>query len=96
MEDALKNNPAVTRLMQAFTKLESQAEAAAFLRDVCTLSEINTMAERLEVAKQVDEGIAYRKINQATGVSTATITRVAHWLHHGMGGYRLMLDRLKQ
>ena len=28
-----------------------------------------------------------------TGASTATVTRVAQWLHHGEGGYRAVLKR---
>lgn len=52
------------------------------------------MSERWQVAKQVNNGVPYRKIAAKTGSSTATITRVAQWLHHGEGGYRLMLHRL--
>ena len=53
------------------------------------------MSERLQVVKQVESKIPYRKIAENTGASTATITRVAHWFHHGMGGYKLVLERLK-
>ena len=63
------------------------------MRDLCTLSELQSMSERFQVVQQIDKGLSYRKINKKTGVSTATITRVAHWLHHGMGGYQMMLKR---
>jgi len=43
----------------------------------------------------VKNNIPYREISDKTGSSTATVTRVAHWLHHGMGGYDLVLDRMK-
>jgi uncharacterized protein YerC len=39
--------------------------------------------------------MTYRQISEQTGCSTATITRIAHWLHHGEGGYRMMLDRVR-
>ncbi|MBU2524945.1 helix-turn-helix domain-containing protein, partial [Patescibacteria group bacterium] len=51
--------------------------------------------ERFKVVKMVDEGIPYREICKKVGSSTATITRVAHWLHHGEGGYKLVLERMK-
>lgn len=83
-------------LYKAILQLDSPAECKKFLRDICTLSELNAMAERWQVAQMVDQATPYREISKQTGVSTATITRVAHWIHHGMGGYRLMLDRLKR
>ena len=81
-------------LFEAILTLESREECARFLRDLCTLGELKAMTERWQVAKQVDQAIPYRTIRENTGASTATITRVAHWLHHGEGGYRLVLDRL--
>lgn len=88
------NNKEMKELFKAIAALESEAECKKFLRDLCTLSELKAMSERWQVAKEVDKGTAYRNISKQTGSSTATITRVAHWLHHGMGGYRLMLHRL--
>ena len=90
------NSSAMKQLFKAVSKIETEGEAKKVLRDLCTISELTAMAERLEVARQVDEKIPYRKINKNTGVSTATITRVAHWLHHGMGGYELIIKRLKR
>lgn len=87
------NNKGMTELYQAILKLKSPTECKKFFRDLCTLSELKAMSERWQVAKQVKNGIPYREICKKTGSSTATITRVAHWLHHGMGGYKLMLDR---
>lgn len=78
------------------TALKTEEECKKFLRDLCTLSELKAMAERWQVAKQVQAGIPYREICKNTGSSTATITRVAHWLHHGMGGYQFMLQRVKR
>lgn len=82
------------QLYKAFTQLNSPEEVKMFLRDVCTISELNAMAERLAVVQQVNKNIPYREISKNTGASTATVTRVAHWLHHGTGGYKLVLDRM--
>lgn len=89
------NSTVMKNLFKAISKIETEGEAKKFFRDLCTISELTAMSERFEVVQQVTEGIPYRTINKKTGVSTATITRVAHWLHHGMGGYKLVLDRMK-
>src|SRR5579885_1074488 len=80
-------------LFDAISKLETRQELEAFLRDLCTLSELEAMAHRWEVARLVDQGLPYLEVAQRTGASTTTVTRVAHWLHHGEGGYRTALDR---
>lgn len=84
----------ISNLADAFLTLKSKKECEAFLRDLCTLSELSSMNERLEAAKKIKNKEPYREIAKQTGASTATITRVAHWLHHGMGGYGLVLSRL--
>lgn len=82
-------------LCDALTALETRADTAAFLRDVCTLSELEAICHRLAVARLLDEGgRTYVEIAREVGTSTTTVTRVAHWLRHGEGGYRLVLDRL--
>jgi len=86
----------MSELLAAFRRLRSSEELAAFLRDLCTLSELEAMAHRWQVAGLVDQGLPYTEIAEKTGASTATVTRVAHWLHHGEGGYRLALDRAKR
>jgi TrpR-related protein YerC/YecD len=52
------------------------------------------MSSRWMVVRLLVDGIPYREINERTGVSTATITRINQWLQHGTGGYRSMLERL--
>jgi|SRR5512132_4550680 TrpR-related protein YerC/YecD len=81
-------------LFTAIRSLKTQDEAARFFRDLCTLSELEAMAHRWRVAQLVDQGLPYHEVARRTGASTATVTRVAHWLRHGEGGYRLALDRL--
>ena len=68
--------------------------AARFLRDLCTRRELTEMAHRWAVAQLLDRGLPYREISEQVGASTATVTRINEWLHHGTGGYRLVLDRL--
>lgn len=83
-------------LFKAMTLLNTPDECQAFLRDLCSLAELQAMIERFQDAKLIDEGVPYRQIAKQTGSSTATVTRVAHWLHHGMGGYKLVLDRMSK
>lgn len=82
-------------LYGAILQLKTVKECRAFFRDLCTLGELQEFSERFEVAQLVNEGVPYREIAERTGVSTATITRVAQWLNHGENGYRTVIDRLK-
>ncbi|MGH3020773.1 MAG: YerC/YecD family TrpR-related protein [Gaiellaceae bacterium] len=82
-------------LFEAILELADADEVERFLRDLCTLSELQAMAHRWEVAKLVEQGLAYQEISRQTGASTTTVTRVAHWLRYGEGGYRLALERRK-
>ena len=81
-------------LFDVILALESRPETEAFFRDLCTLSELEAMAHRWQVARLLEEGLPYLEIAERTGASTTTVTRVAHWLRHGEGGYRAALDRL--
>jgi TrpR-related protein YerC/YecD len=80
-------------LSGAILALESREEVERFLRDLCTIAELEAMAHRWAVARLVDQGLPYLEVAQRTHASTTTVTRVAHWLRHGEGGYRLALDR---
>ncbi|MDP9163739.1 MAG: YerC/YecD family TrpR-related protein [Pseudomonadota bacterium] len=90
--------PPAAELAVALASLADAGEVRAVLRDLCTPAEIRTLAERWQVAKLLDEGrLTYRDIHDATGVSTTTIVRVARFLKEEQnGGYRLLLDRLKE
>jgi TrpR-related protein YerC/YecD len=93
MEQTLQENCSLWELFEVITLLKSEEECAHFFRDLCTINELAAMAERWEIAKLIEEGIPYRKISEITGASTTTITRIAHWLKYGEGGYELMLKR---
>lgn len=82
-------------LFEAVLSLKTVEEAGAFFRDLMTPQEIETFAERFKVAILLSKGVPYREIYEKTGVSTATVTRVNQWLERGMGGYKLVLSKLK-
>jgi TrpR-related protein YerC/YecD len=83
---------AIEQLADALLGIDDRDLMLAFLRDVCSLAELQALAQRLEVARLVDAGIPYAEIARRLGASTATVTRVAQWLRHGQGGYRAVLD----
>jgi TrpR-related protein YerC/YecD len=83
-------------LVEAFAALRDKAVTAAFLRDICTTTELDAMGQRLQVARLVNDGVSYQEISRRTGASTATVTRVAQWLHHGEGGYAAVLKRSRR
>src|SRR6201989_1180512 len=80
-------------LFDAIQSLESRDETEAFFRDLCTLSELEAMAHRWQVARFLELELPYVEIAEKTAASTTTVTRVAHWLKHGEGGYRVALSR---
>jgi TrpR-related protein YerC/YecD len=83
-------------LVTAFAALSDRDTVAAFLRDICTTNELDAMGQRLQVARLVNDGVHYQEISRRTGASTATVTRVAQWLHHGEGGYRAVLEQVSR
>ncbi|HLF67938.1 MAG TPA: YerC/YecD family TrpR-related protein [Gaiellaceae bacterium] len=83
-------------LFEAILSLRTTEEAARFFRDLCTLGELEAMTHRWQAARLVDQGLPYHEVAKRTGASTTTVTRVAHWLRHGEGGYRLALERLAE
>lgn len=80
-------------LFEAAAGLASEKECAEFFTDLCTPAELSDMADRWSVARLLAQGIPYREISEKTGVSTATVTRVARALRFGEGGYRKALER---
>ena len=83
-------------LADAFLALRSRDEVQRFLRDLCTFPELEALAHRWQTVKLLEQGVPYLEIADRVPTSTATVTRVAQWLHHGTGGYRIVLDRLKR
>nr|WP_082238922.1 YerC/YecD family TrpR-related protein [Holtiella tumoricola] len=83
-------------LFEAILKLENIEECYAFFEDICTINEIKSLAQRLEVAKMLEAKRTYTEIQQITGASTATISRVNRCLSYGSDGYKLILERIKK
>ncbi|HHW99374.1 MAG TPA: hypothetical protein GX738_07070 [Firmicutes bacterium] len=94
MVEELLTNQETRQLLQAVLKLQTLDEAAAFFADIGTITELKSMAQRLEVARLLQTGATYAQIEAQTGASTATISRVKRFLHYGAGGYLLILPRL--
>lgn len=80
-------------LTEAILSLRERDEVQRFLRDLCTLPELEALAHRWQTVKLLEQGVPYLEIAERVPTSTATVTRVAQWLRHGTGGYRIALDR---
>jgi TrpR-related protein YerC/YecD len=83
----------VEGLIEALLVLKTSDEVFAFLEDVCTIREIHDMAQRLAVARLLASGEHYATIQETTGASSTTISRVSRCLNFGADGYRTVLDR---
>ena len=81
-------------LMKAILTLKSEEDAYRFFEDLCTIPEIKSISQRLEVAYLLDRKEPYQKIADETGASSATISRVNRSLIYGADGYRRVLDAM--
>ena len=88
--------PGLDELAEAILAVRTPEEAQRFLRDLCTLPELEALAHRWQIVLLLDEGASYVEIAERVPTSTATVTRVAQWLRRGTGGYGLVLDRIKR
>lgn len=83
-------------LVAALAGIRNEESMRRFLRDLCTVAELDAMGQRLQVASFVEQSVPYAEISRRTGASTATVTRVAHWLRYGEGGYQEVLKKVKR
>ena len=81
-------------LYESFLRLNSVEECRLFLQDLCTVSELKAMEQRIEVAMHLRDGRIYQDILKETGASSATISRVNRCIQYGAGGYEAVLPRL--
>lgn len=79
------------RLLQALLQQKTPEAMQNFLEDLCTIKELQDMAQRLAVAAMLAAGRSYADISRETGASTATVSRVNRCLHYGAGGYAAAL-----
>jgi TrpR-related protein YerC/YecD len=84
------------QLFNSVLSLKDLEECYRFFDDLCTVNEIQSLAQRLEVARMLREGKTYHKIESETGASTATISRVKRCLNYGNDAYEMALERIKQ
>lgn len=86
----------VELLFKAIQTLETQEEYYAFFEDLCTVNEVLSLAQRIEVAQKLEEGRTYLEVTNETGASTATISRVNRMLNYGTDGLKTALERIKE
>jgi TrpR-related protein YerC/YecD len=84
------------KLYQVLAELDDPQSVAKLLRDLLTLEELQEIGRRFTVAQRLSKRETQRSIAADTGVSTATVSRVNSWLHHGTGGYGLALQCLRE
>ena len=90
------HSESVDTLVKGLLKLETEEECYAFLEDVCTIKELQDMAQRFDVALKLSDGFNYNQVSAATGASSATISRVNKCLMYGNNGYNTIIERLKE
>jgi TrpR-related protein YerC/YecD len=87
---------ALDQLFNAVLSLQDKEECYRFFDDLCTINEIQSLSQRLEVARMLQDGKTYHKIETETGASTATISRVKRCLNYGNDAYQMVLDRVDE
>jgi len=88
-------DPLIDKLFEAILALNNSEECYRFFEDICTVAELKSLAQRLEVAKMLEANRTYGEIAEKTGASTATISRVKRALNYGADGYKLVFNRIK-
>lgn len=95
MIDKIANDLDIKKFFEAILTLENEDECYKFFEDICTIKELQSISQRLAAASMLKKGETYQNIVNATGASTATISRVNKCLNYGDGGYNLVLKRLE-
>ncbi len=86
----------VDKLFEYILTMNTVDECYQLFEDLCTVHEINAIAQRMAVAEMLDRKCTYIEIAEKTGASTATISRVNRALIYGTDGYKLAIDRLNE
>ena len=89
-------NPSTDALFEAILSLETKEDCYMFFEDLCTIKELNDMAQRLEAAKMLLDGKTYEQIVKAVEISTATISRINRCIQYGAGGYRATILKTEE
>ena len=88
--------PRSDELYKAILKLETVEECKHFFDDLCTVTELQALEQRYQVATYLSKGMIYNEILEKTGASSATISRVNRSLQYGKGGYAVVFERLAE
>lgn len=96
MHESKIKSQALDTLFDAILSLENIEQCYMLFEDLCTISELNAMALRFQVAQKLSEKLTCQEIAKETGASTATISRVNRCLGYGSGGYRLVLNNFSE
>ena len=91
-----RRNPTTDALFDAILSLETREECYNFFEDLCTMNELQSIVQRIVVAKMLSENQIYTKIVEETGASTATISRVNRSLQYGCNGYEEIFNRVEE
>lgn len=89
------HSESIDRLFESILNLQSIEECYAYFEDLCTVKEIQDMAQRLDTAILLKAGLSYQRIAEQVDISTATIGRVSKCLNYGSGGYNTAIARLE-
>ena len=89
------HSASMDRLFTSILNLQSKEECYAYFEDLCTIKELQDMAQRLDAALLLSQGLSYQKITEQVAISTATIGRVSKCLNYGTGGYQTAIDKLQ-
>ena len=88
--------PRSDEMYKAILKLETLEECKNFFDDLCTVTELQSLEQRYQVATYLSKGMIYNEILEKTGASSATISRVNRSLQYGKGGYAVVFERLAE
>ncbi len=91
-----KNTADIRKLCAVIAKMQTTEEVELLLEDLCTIQEIVSLSQRLQVASLLNKGMNYAEITKETGVSSATISRVNRCLNYGPGGYKIALSLMEE
>jgi len=94
--DSKLKNKETDDLFHAILLLQNEEECYRFFEDLCTIKELQAISQRFQVATLLDQKKTYTEIEEITGASTATISRVNRCLMYGAEGYRTQIERIKQ
>lgn len=89
-------NESTEKLFRAICSINDPEECRKFLEDLCTIKEIQDMAQRFDTAILLSKGYSYQKIAEKFSISTATISRVNRCLNYGDGGYKAAIEKMEK